>query len=80
MKLKQVKIRQFIAKTINTNGPKSTPELYEAINEHFTHGCTVNCLSNILAKDPQFEKSGITDVTSVLSGSYKVCVWKLSGQ
>lgn len=80
MKFKQVKIRQFIVKTLNNDGPKSTPELYEAINEHFKHGCTVNCLSNLLAKDPQFEKKGMTEQASILSGSYKVCVWRLSGQ
>jgi|MDTC01.1.fsa_nt_gb hypothetical protein len=80
MKFKQIKIRNYIVKEIAEKGPQSTTALYDSINSHFRHGTTVNCLGNILSKDPQFEKYGMTETASMLSGSYKVCVWKLSAQ
>lgn len=80
MKFKQIKIRNYIVKEITEKGPQSTTALYESINDHFRNGTTVNCLSNILSKDPQFEKYGMTETASILSGSYKVCVWKISKQ
>jgi len=80
MQFKQVKIRNYIVKKITEEGPQSTTDLYDAINDHFRHGTTTNSLSNILAKDPQFEKQGMTEQASMLSGSYKVCVWKLTAK
>ena len=80
MQFKQVKIRNYIVKKITEEGPQSTTDLYDAINDHFRHGTTTNSLSNILAKDPQFEKHGMIEQASLLSGSYKICVWKLAGQ
>jgi hypothetical protein len=63
---------------LNEEGPKTTTELYEAINNHFRHGCTSQCLGNLLAKSPDFKKLGMSKQASMLSGSYNVCVWTLS--
>ena len=59
MKIK--KINQQIINILNEEGEMTTDEIYNFINTMSHHGCTMNQLSNVLAKDKLIQKVGFVD-------------------
>lgn len=71
------RLRNEVEKYLEKNIEASTGAIFEHINNTTRHGTTMNVLGNILAKDPRFEKTGITRVKSLNGGGYTHMVWQL---
>ena len=65
-------------KYLEKNIEASTGAIFEHINNTTRHGTTMHQLGNCLAKDPRFQKIGITRVKSLNGGGYTHMVWQLS--
>ena len=72
---KNKKVVEKIKKYLE-DGPRTTSDIYDHINNTTKMGITKNCLNNILPKNPLFTKSGHSRVNSGLS-TYDQCVWEL---
>ena len=71
------RLRNLVEKYLEKNEEASTGAIFEHINNTTRHGTTMNVLGNILAKDPRFEKTGITKVKSLNGGNYSHNLWQL---
>lgn len=71
------RLRNLVEKYLEKNEEASTGAIFEHINNTTRHGTTMNVLGNILAKDPRFEKTGITRVKSLNGGNYSHNLWQL---
>lgn len=71
------RLRNRVEKYLEKNKEASTGAIFEHINNTTRHGTTMNVLGNILAKDPRFQKTGITRVSSLNGGRYTHMVWQL---
>lgn len=56
-------------------GPLSSPELLERLNNRIRSGTTMHSLGNVLSKCPAFVRVGTALQPSLLSGAYKVAKW-----
>ena len=72
---RHVKLLSLIVKTLEENGPMSTPSILEVVNTTTRHGTTMFELGNVLAKNPEIEHYGKTWTQSILGDRYEVCVW-----
>jgi|SaaInlV_100m_DNA_2_1039680.scaffolds.fasta_scaffold49670_2 hypothetical protein len=69
---------QNIINFLHESGPKNTRQILDHINTTTRHGSNSSEVSNLLAKYHYFRKMRDKEnVTSVLSGSYNICVWRL---
>jgi hypothetical protein len=62
---------------LSEQGELSFSMIKDKLNETTRHGVTSNRLGNILAKDPRFLKSGHERKLSIISGNYRITLWKL---
>ena len=51
-------IRRLTVRLLSKEGPKTTTEIYEYINESSRWGCTMNSLGNVLTRCPEISKHG----------------------
>lgn len=72
---RHVKLLNLIVKTLEQNGPMSTPSILEFVNSTTRHGTTMNELGNVLAKNKEFQQHGMTWTRSLMGGRYEVRVW-----
>ncbi len=61
--MKVKKINQQIINILNEEGEMTTDEIYNFVNRLYHHGCTMNQLSNVLAKAKEIQKVGWVDYT-----------------
>tara|TARA_B100001778_G_C18367788_1_gene529382 strand:+ start:68 stop:340 length:273 start_codon:yes stop_codon:yes gene_type:complete len=71
------RLRNRVEKYLEKNIEASTGAIFEHINNTTRHGTTMHQLGNCLAKDPRFQKIGITRVKSLNGGNYSQMVWQL---
>ena len=65
---------------LKERGECNTREIYHHLNRNTKWGATMNQVGNIMSKDLRFEKVDRTErIGAVISGSYPVCIWRLSG-
>lgn len=69
---KKEKIYNFLKDNIQL----STREIQDLMNNNTKWGITMTELGNILARTPEFEKIGFTDVHNI-NNRMRVCVWGL---
>ena len=74
--MKTMRIRARVKQYLS-NGPKTTTEILEHINETTRHGTTTQQLGNVLSKDKDITKVGYVNRAGVRYGHYKVCQWDL---
>ena len=76
--MRTARLRQNIKTYLLENGQANSTEISEHINSTMRHGCTMQQLGNVLAKDKDIVKVGITRKTGALTGRYDLCIWALS--
>jgi hypothetical protein len=76
--LKTARIRIEVKKFL-TEGIKNSLEILDHINKKFRHGSTMQQLGNVLSKDRDIVKVGITFRAGITNGKYKICEWALKG-
>ena len=67
-------VEGFLRKKLEAN----TAEIHEYINNRYKWGCSMNTLTNILAKDPRFVKIGHVKSQQLGGGRYRLCSWSLT--
>ena len=81
MNMKKTKTIDFAKRVLNEKGNMTTDEILTAIKEKWPKRTpSVNSLSNILAKNPDFIVVGVVMKKSMLSGSYEANVWGLADE
>lgn len=76
--MRTARLRQNVKKYLLENGQANSTEISEHINSTMRHGCTMQQLGNVLSKDKDIAKVGITRKTGALTGRYDLCIWSLS--
>jgi hypothetical protein len=74
--LKTQRIREKVKKYLE-EGPKSTIEILDMINNSSRHGTTCQQLGNVLSKDRDIVKIGHVKRGGIVSGTYNICEWAL---
>jgi hypothetical protein len=59
MKVRRIKFK--IIEILNQEGDLCTDEIYSFVQRISYHGCTMNQLSNVLAKAKEIDKKGFVD-------------------
>ncbi len=74
--MKTTRIREKVKKYL-LEGPKSTIEILDMINNSSRHGTTCHQLGNVLSKDRDIVKIGHVKRGGIVSGTYNICEWAL---
>ena len=74
--MKTARLRINVKKVLE-GGPMSGAEILEHINTTTRHGTTSQQLGNVLSKDADIVKVGMTRKQGSRYGSYAICVWGL---
>ena len=75
------RLRIDVAKLLYDRGQLNSRPIHDYINQKSKWGATMSQITNVLSKDPKFEKlKGMERVgnTGKFSSKYSVCVWQLS--
>lgn len=70
------RLRQIVEDYLVEIGPANTHEIFQHVNDRLRHGCVMNQLSNVLARDMRFEKTGMQRIDTAY-GRHNVCIWRL---
>ena len=75
-KYKKMTVR--IVKWLSEKGEASTYEIYAFANKGSGHGIVMTALTNLLAKNKNFEKVGVDKLKNTDDfGGREVCMWKV---
>ena len=81
MNMTKTKTIEFAKKVLSEKGNMTTDEIITAIKDKWPKRTpSVNSLSNILAKNPDFIVAGVVMKKSMLSGSYEANIWGLADE
>ena len=72
------RLRNAVEKLLRKKIEANTAEIHEHINRIYKWGCSMNTLTNILAKDPRFVKIGYVQSQQLGGGRYRLCNWSLT--
>jgi len=72
------RLRNAVEKLLRNKIEANTAEIHEHINRIYKWGCSMNTLTNILAKDPRFVKIGHVQSQQLGGGRYRLCNWSLT--
>ncbi len=72
------RLRNAVEKLLRKKIEANTAEIHEHINRIYKWGCSMNTLTNILAKDPRFVKIGHVQSQQLGGGRYRLCNWSLT--
>jgi len=75
------RLRSDVAKLLYNRGQLNSRQIHDYINQKSKWGATMHQITNVLAKDPKFEKlNGMERVGNAgkYDQQYRVCVWQLS--
>lgn len=73
--MKTKRVAGYLVEELVKDGPLSTTELLERMNERIKMGTTMNSLGNVLSKCPAFVQTGTVVRAGLVSGHYSVAVW-----
>jgi len=75
--MKTTKTRRLIIKYLTDNGPASSHQIFDHVNEHSYYGTSAAALGNILAQMPEVKRKERVMSLSAGHDGFKVWSWEL---
>lgn len=69
------RVAEYLVDILVGEGPLSSPELLERLNQRLRTGTTMHSLGNVLSKCPAFVRVGTVQKAGIITSTYKVAKW-----